>query len=199
MLISVCWEVIIVNVYFFFGYCLLYVMCNVVWCGVWVKLIVQGELDIFIVKFGVYLFYYYFVKGGVQIYEYCCCLLYGKVVLVDDYWVIVGLSNLDLFSLLLNLEVNLIIYDWVFNQMLCDNFNGFIVWDCQWIDKMMLLKCNWWWLGVSVMVFYFLCYFLVWVGWLLVYILWLVRVSLLVQLEIEIQDCVEFLVRDNLL
>jgi cardiolipin synthase len=92
--------------------------------GVRVKLIVQGEPDIPIVKFGAHLLYHYLVKGGVQIYEYRRRPLHGKVALADDHWATVGSSNLDPLSLSLNLEANLIIHDRVFNQTLRDNLNG---------------------------------------------------------------------------
>lgn len=134
--------------------------------GVRVKLIVQGEPDIPIVKFGAHLLYHYLVKGGVQIYEYRRRPLHGKVALADDHWATVGSSNLDPLSLSLNLEANLIIHDRVFNQTLRDNLNGLIARDCQRIDKTMLPKRNWWRLGVSVMAFHFLRHFPAWVGWL---------------------------------
>ncbi len=70
MLTSARREVIIANAYFFPGYRLLHAMRNAARRGVRVKLIVQGEPDIPIVKFGAHLLYHYLVKGGVQIYEY---------------------------------------------------------------------------------------------------------------------------------
>jgi cardiolipin synthase len=60
-------EVIIANAYFFPGYRLLHAMRNAARRGVRVKLIVQGEPDIPIVKVGARLLYHYLVKGGVQI------------------------------------------------------------------------------------------------------------------------------------
>lgn len=159
--------------------------------GVRVKLIVQGEPDIPIVKFGAHLLYHYLVKGGVQIYEYRRRPLHGKVALADDHWATVGSSNLDPLSLSLNLEANLIIHDRVFNQTLRDNLNGLIARDCQRIDKTMLPKRNWWRLGVSVMAFHFLRHFPAWVGWLPAHTPRLARVSPPVQPEIETQDRVE--------
>lgn len=155
--------------------------------GVRVKLIVQGEPDIPIVKFGAHLLYHYLVKGGVQIYEYRRRPLHGKVALADDHWATVGSSNLDPLSLSLNLEANLIIHDRVFNQTLRDNLNGLIARDCQRIDKTMLPKRNWWRLGVSVMAFHFLRHFPAWVGWLPAHTPRLARVSPPVQPEIELR------------
>ncbi|MFT3645864.1 cardiolipin synthase ClsB [Klebsiella pneumoniae] len=190
-------EVIIANAYFFPGYRLLHAMRNAARRGVRVKLIVQGEPDIPIVKFGAHLLYHYLVKGGVQIYEYRRRPLHGKVALADDHWATVGSSNLDPLSLSLNLEANLIIHDRVFNQTLRDNLNGLIARDCQRIDKTMLPKRNWWRLGVSVMAFHFLRHFPAWVGWLPAHTPRLARVSPPVQPEIETQDRVESPARDN--
>ncbi len=104
-------EVIIANAYFFPGYRLLHAMRNAARRGVRVKLIVQGEPDMPIVKVGAELLYNYLVKGGVQVYEYRRRPLHGKVALMDDHWATVGSSNLDPLSLSLNLEANLIIHD----------------------------------------------------------------------------------------
>lgn len=93
MLTSARREVIIANAYFFPGYRLLHAMRNAARRGVRVKLIVQGEPDIPIVKFGAHLLYHYLVKGGVQIYEYRRRPLHGKVALADDHWATVGSSN----------------------------------------------------------------------------------------------------------
>ncbi len=140
MLTSARREVIIANAYFFPGYRLLHAMRNAARRGVRVKLIVRGEPDIPIVKFGAHLLYHYLIKGGVQVYEYRRRPLHGKVALADDHWATVGSSNLDPLSLSLNLEANLIIHDREFNQTLRDNLNGLIARDCQQIDKSMLPK-----------------------------------------------------------
>lgn len=97
-------EVIIANAYFFPGYRLLHAMRNAARRGVRVKLIVQGEPDMPIIKIGARLLYDYLVKGGVQIYEYRRRPLHGKVAIMDDHWATVGSRHLDPLSLSLNLE-----------------------------------------------------------------------------------------------
>ncbi|TCW16820.1 cardiolipin synthase [Raoultella sp. BIGb0138] len=181
-------EVIIANAYFFPGYRMLHAMRNAARRGVRVKLIVQGEPDIPIVKVGARLLYHYLVKGGVQIFEYRRRPLHGKVALADDHWATVGSSNLDPLSLSLNLEANLIIHDREFNQTLRDNLNGLITRDCKQVDKSMLPKRSWWNLGKSVLAFHFLRHFPAWVGWLPAHTPHLSRVSPPVQPEIETQD-----------
>lgn len=105
-----------------------------------IKLIIQGEPDMPIVRVGARLLYNYLVKGGVQVFEYRRRPLHGKVALMDDHWATVGSSNLDPLSLSLNLEANVIIHDRNFNQTLRDNLNGIIAADCQQVDETMLPK-----------------------------------------------------------
>ncbi|ELY2784380.1 cardiolipin synthase ClsB [Cronobacter turicensis] len=184
-------EVIIANAYFFPGYRLLHAMRNAARRGVKVKLIVQGEPDMPIVKVGARLLYNYLVKGGVEVYEYLRRPLHGKVALMDDHWATVGSSNLDPLSLSLNLEANLIIHDTQFNQTLRDNLTRLICEDCKQVDESMMPKRTWWNLGKSVIVFHFLRHFPAMVGWLPAHTPKLAQVPPPVQPEIETQDRVE--------
>lgn len=159
-------EVIIANAYFFPGYRLLHAMRNAARRGVSVKLVVQGEPDMPIVKVGAQLLYNYLVKGGVKVYEYHRRPLHGKVALMDDYWATVGSSNLDPLSLSLNLEANLIIHDRQFNQTLRDNLMSLINNDSQRVDGALLPRRTWWNLTKSVLAFHFLRHFPAIVGWL---------------------------------
>ncbi|MFW0765320.1 cardiolipin synthase ClsB [Trabulsiella odontotermitis] len=184
-------EVIIANAYFFPGYRLLHAMRNAARRGVSVKLIVQGEPDMPIVKVGARLLYNYLVKGGVQVYEYRRRPLHGKVALMDDHWATVGSSNLDPLSLSLNLEANLVIHDRQFNQTLRDNLITILHQDCRRVDETMLPKRTWWNLGKSVLAFHFLRHFPAWVGWLPAHTPHLAQVAPPVQPEMETQDRVE--------
>ncbi|KAB1492160.1 cardiolipin synthase ClsB [Cronobacter sakazakii] len=184
-------EVIIANAYFFPGYRLLHAMRNAARRGVKVKLIVQGEPDMPIVKVGARLLYNYLVKGGVEVYEYLRRPLHGKVALMDDHWATVGSSNLDPLSLSLNLEANLIIHDTQFNQTLRDNLTRLIREDCKQVDESMMPKRTWWNLAKSVIVFHFLRHFPAMVGWLPAHTPKLAQVPPPVQPEIETQDRME--------
>ncbi|HBI11719.1 cardiolipin synthase ClsB [Franconibacter pulveris] len=184
-------EVIIANAYFFPGYRLLHAMRNAARRGVRVKLIVQGEPDMPIVKVGARLLYNYLVKGGVQVFEYLRRPLHGKVALMDDHWATVGSSNLDPLSLSLNLEANLIIHDRHFNQTLRDNLNRLIREDSKRVDESMLPRRTWWNLTKSVLAFHFLRHFPALVGWLPAHTPRLALVNPPVQPEIETQDRVE--------
>jgi Phosphatidylserine/phosphatidylglycerophosphate/cardiolipin synthases and related enzymes len=184
-------EVIIANAYFFPGYRLLHAMRKAARRGVRVKLMVQGNPDMAIVKVGAMLLYRYLVKSGVHIYEYQRRPLHGKVALMDDHWATVGSSNLDPLSLSLNLEANLMIHDRQFNQTLRDNLNGLITRDSQRVDESMVPKRSWWNIGVSVVVFHFLRHFPAMVGWLPAHTPRLKQVQSPVQPIIETQESVE--------
>lgn len=184
-------EVIIANAYFFPGYRLLHAMRNASRRGVSVKLIVQGEPDMPIVKVGARLLYNYLVRSGVKIYEYHRRPLHGKVAVMDDHWATVGSSNLDPLSLSLNLEANLIIYDRAFNNTLRENLSGLIARDCHRVDESMLPKRTWWNLAKSVLAFHFLRHFPAMVGWLPAHTPRLSQVMPPAQPLIETQDRVE--------
>ena len=108
-------RVIIANAYFFPGYLLLRELRRAARRGVDVRLILQGEPDMKIVR-AASLLYEYLQRDGVRIFEYCKRPLHGKVALVDEQWATVGSSNLDPLSLSLNLEANLIVRDAGFNR-----------------------------------------------------------------------------------
>ncbi|QKN82664.1 cardiolipin synthase ClsB [Scandinavium goeteborgense] len=184
-------EVIIANAYFFPGYRLLHAMRNAARRGVQVKLVVQGEPDMPIVKVGARLLYRYLLKGGVQIFEYQRRPLHGKVALMDDHWATVGSSNLDPLSLSLNLEANLIVHDRAFNQTLRENLSAIIEQDCRQVDSSMVPKRSWWNLSKSVLAFHFLRHFPAMVGWLPAHTPKLAQVSPPVQTALETQDRID--------
>ncbi|XPE35507.1 hypothetical protein ACNKHN_04185 [Shigella flexneri] len=70
-------EVIIANAYFFPGY-RFYTPCGKRHARVRIKLIIQAEPDMPIVRVGARLLYNYLVKGGVQVFEYRRRPLHGK-------------------------------------------------------------------------------------------------------------------------
>ena len=184
-------DVIIANAYFFPGYRLLREMRNAAQRGVRVRLIVQGEPDMPIVKVGAELLYNYLVDGGVEVYEYIRRPLHGKIAVKDDQWATVGSSNLDPLSLSLNLEANLIIHDRPFNQTLRDNLEALLANDCQRVQEDRLPPRNWWQLSKSVVVFHFLRHFPAIAGWLPAHTPRLAQVAAPVQPEMETQDRVE--------
>ena len=107
-------DVVIANAYFFPGYRLLRAMRRAVRRGVRVRLVLQGQPDMKIVKHAAELLHGQLINAGVEIYEYCKRPLHAKIALVDDEWSTIGSSNLDPLSLSLNLEANVMIRDRTF-------------------------------------------------------------------------------------
>jgi len=157
-------DILIANAYFFPGYRLLRDLVNAARRGVRVRLILQGEPDMKVAQMAAEMLYDYLESAGIQIYEYCDRPLHGKVACIDQRWATVGSSNLDPFSLALNLEANVVIHDREFNQTLRDNLERLMENHCRRIARQQTRKS---WLRrpwVSVLVFHFLRRFPAWAG-----------------------------------
>lgn len=155
-------EVLIACAYFFPSYTLLRELRRAARRGVQVRLILQGKPDMAIVPIAARLVYNYLIKNGVQIHEYCKRPLHAKVALVDDVWSTVGSSNLEPFSLSLQLEANVMLRDRAFNRELRARLLSLIENDCIAVDPAKLPPDNWWRAIVGVIVFHFLRHFPWW-------------------------------------
>ena len=160
------YRLVIANAYFFPGYRLLREIRRAARRGVRVELILQGQPDMPIAKFGARLFYEYLLKDGVDIHEYCERPLHGKVALADDEWATVGSSNLDPLSLSLNLEANLIIRDRAFNQELSERLERLRLNHCRLMTKEKIARGTWWRMPLAFLAYHALSHFPAWVGWL---------------------------------
>ena len=159
-------RIVIANAYFFPGYRLIKEMRRAARRGVDVRLILQGEPDMPIVKTAASMLYHHLLHAGVKIYEYCERPLHGKVALVDDTWSTVGSSNLDPLSLSLNLEANLIIRDEAFNRELMQRLDHLMCKTCKQIDADDLSDWSAWRLVRSFFIFHFLRWYPRWAAWL---------------------------------
>jgi cardiolipin synthase A/B len=159
-------RVVIANAYFFPGYRLIKEMRRAARRGVDVRLILQGEPDMPIVKTAAQLLYHHLLNAGVRIYEYCERPLHGKVALTDDEWCTVGSSNLDPLSLALNLEANVIIRDRAFNQELGERLDLLMQKHCKCVDKSEFGPMSGWRLARSYLVFHLVRRYPVWARWL---------------------------------
>lgn len=158
-------EVIIANAYFFPGYRFIKELRRAARRGVQVKLILQGQPDMAIVRFGARLLYSTLLAAGVKIYEYCKRPMHGKIALVDDLWATVGSSNLDPLSLSLNLEANLVIRDRSFNEEVRRRLQGLIDQHCRCIEAEAHASGPAWWNSlVSAVVFHITRNFASWAG-----------------------------------
>ncbi len=152
-------RLLIANAYFFPGYRVLREIRNAARRGVRVRLILQGQPDMPIAKFGARMLYNYLMSDGVEIHEYCRRPLHGKVALVDYEWSTVGSSNLDPLSLSLNLEANLIIRDHSFNRQLHENLDNLLQNDCRRIPLERIVRGYWWRAPLAFVIFHFLRHF----------------------------------------
>jgi cardiolipin synthase len=159
-------RVVIANAYFFPGYRLLKEMRKAARRGVDVRLILQGEPDMAIVKTAASMLYHHLLSAGVRIFEYCERPLHGKVAVFDDELATVGSSNLDPLSLSLNLEANVIIKDRAFNQDLSARLAHIMAHSCKQIRAEELSEPSWWRIVRSFFVFHLLSRYPAWAGWL---------------------------------
>ncbi|WP_027729757.1 cardiolipin synthase ClsB [Variovorax paradoxus] len=160
-------RIVIANAYFFPGYRLIKELRRAARRGVDVRLILQGEPDMPIVKTAATMLYHHLLHAGVRIYEYCDRPLHAKVALMDDEWTTVGSSNLDPLSLSLNLEANVFARGRAFNQLLWERMDKLMRESCQQIGEADL-ESGWsgWRLVRSFFIFHFLRWYPSWLGWL---------------------------------
>jgi cardiolipin synthase A/B len=159
-------RVMIANAYFFPGYRFIKELCHAARRGVDVRLILQGEPDMPIVKTAASMLYRHLLDAGVRIYEYCERPLHGKVALVDREWATVGSSNLDPLSLALNLEANVIIRDRAFNEDLYERLDLMALRSCKQIAIDQLEPKRPWHLVRSFLVYHLTRRYPGWATWL---------------------------------
>ncbi|AKQ60271.1 cardiolipin synthase ClsB [Bordetella hinzii] len=124
-------DVLIANAYFFPGYRLLRALAGAARRGLRVRLILQGEPDMRLARLASTMIYDYLLDAGVEIHEYARRPLHAKVACFDDAWSTVGSSNLDPFSLALNLEANVWVRDPALNRQLRQSLERLLAEDCR--------------------------------------------------------------------
>lgn len=159
-------DITLANAYFFPGYRFLRDLRNAAKRGVRVRLILQGEPDMPIARFVATMLYDYLISGGVEIYEYCTRPLHAKIAVIDEKWSTVGSSNLDPFSLALNLEANLMIYDQAFGIATKARLECLMREHCNQIQRVTRPRRNIQRVLVSTLVFHFLRRFPTWARYL---------------------------------
>jgi cardiolipin synthase A/B len=160
-------EVIIANAYFFPGWRLLRALRRAARRGVAVRLILQGQPDMAIVKSAAELLHARLVDAGVQIHEYCKRPLHGKVAVIDGVWATVGSSNLDPLSLALNLEANVMVRDAGFAADLRVRLETLMREHCQQLEAHEVMKKRAGWrLLLDTLAYHVTRHFPAWAGWL---------------------------------
>ena len=159
-------RVVIANAYFFPGYRFMKELRRAAKRGVDVRLILQGEPDMAIVKTVASMLYHQLLRSGVRIYEYCERPLHGKVALMDDEWATVGSSNLDPLSLSLNLEANVIIRDRAFNQHLYERLEHLMCNTCNEVKRDAMGEPNIWATIRNTIAYHVARLYPAWASWL---------------------------------
>lgn len=123
-------RIIIANAYFFPGYRFVRDLRRAARRGVEVLLVMQGKPDRPISVWVASILYADLLAAGARVFLYTERALHGKVAVIDDRWATVGSSNLDPFSLGLNLEANLFMLDEEFNATLTRNLEHLMASSC---------------------------------------------------------------------
>jgi cardiolipin synthase len=101
----------LVTPYFYPGLKFILALSHAAERGVQVRLLMQGKVDYRLARLAAQVLYDNLLAKGVQIFEYTPGLLHAKMAVIDEDWATIGSSNIDPFSLLLNLEANVVIQD----------------------------------------------------------------------------------------
>jgi len=111
-------EIIIANAYFLPGQNFRRTLIEAALRGVRVVLLLQGRVEYRLQHFATLELYDDLLRAGIEIYEYRASYMHAKVAVIDSYWVTVGSSNIDPFSLFLAREANLVVRDARFAEFL---------------------------------------------------------------------------------
>lgn len=104
-------RVVLTSPYFVPDESLLHAVVSAALRGVEVHLVVSQKIDQILVGMAQRSYYEELLAAGVKLHLYQPGLLHAKHVSIDDTVVVIGSSNLDLRSFLLNAEISLIVYD----------------------------------------------------------------------------------------
>ncbi len=149
-------DIILMNAYFFPGYRFLRAMRQAVERGVRVRLVLQGEPDKAYVKFAASTLYDHLLNIGVEVWEFMERPSHAKVAVMDEAWATVGSSNLDPFSLSLNLEANLFIRDKGFAGTLRQSIEALLADRCEQVTRDQVQRRHpiwhlWRWVGYHLL------------------------------------------------
>ncbi len=121
--------------------------------GVRVQLMVPGQNDIAAVYYATRKLYPWFIKRGIEVYEWMPTVLHSKTAVIDS-WSTVGTYNLDYLSWLSNLEVVIAIEDEAFGQAMRHRFAADLA-HARRIDEAILAERSWKEMGLERLFFFF--------------------------------------------
>ncbi len=131
------------NAYFVPGHEIIDALVNAARRGVDVRIILPGVSDSELVFSAGRSYYSMLLKAGVKIYERGGSVLHAKTAVVDGVWATVGSTNLDLWSLLRDNEVNAIIIGADFSDQMEAMFQNDLR-DSKQITPAQWAKRPWW-------------------------------------------------------
>lgn len=90
--------------------------------GVDVRVLLPGRSDVGLVRFASRAIWPKLMRRGVRIYEWIPGILHAKTAVIDGRWSTIGTYNLDTWSRLYNLEVNVAVLDAGFARVMEQSF-----------------------------------------------------------------------------
>lgn len=136
-------QVTLANAYFFPGFRVMRALRKATERGVRVRLVLQGNPDIPFALRAAKCLYETLTRHGIEIYEYTERPLHAKVATIDDNWASIGSSNLDPWSLALNLEANIFVRDKQFNAQLHHEID-LLTENSRRVELDVIKKRDWW-------------------------------------------------------
>lgn len=127
-------EITIINSYFFPRRTFMHQLVEAAQRGVKVRLILPKFSDWPSYILASEFLYAYFLKNGVEIYQWKKSILHGKLAIIDNEWSTIGSFNLNYTSYQQNLEMNVNIYSEKFTGELKEYIDQLIETGCEKID-----------------------------------------------------------------
>lgn len=127
-------EIIILNSYFFPRRKFMKQLATAAKQGVRVRLILPKISDWPSYVFATQYLYSYFLKNGVEIYQWKDSIMHGKMATIDGRWSTIGSFNLNYTSYQQNLEMNVDIYSDKFTEQLNLKLDQLIATGCEKIE-----------------------------------------------------------------
>lgn len=103
---------------------------NAVMRGVHIRIVSAGPSDVMIVKHAERWQYDWFLRNGIELYEFQPTVLHAKLAVCDDEWVTLGSFNLNNLSAYATLELNLNILSPEFAKMTLQTLDEIIEGEC---------------------------------------------------------------------
>ncbi|MFA6237891.1 MAG: phospholipase D-like domain-containing protein [Bacteriovorax sp.] len=127
-------EITIINSYFFPRRSFMIQLVDAAKRGVRVRLILPKLSDWPSYILASEYLYTYFLKNGVEIYQWKKSILHGKLATIDNHWATIGSFNLNYTSYQQNLEMNVNVYSEQFTGELKEYIENLIHTGCERID-----------------------------------------------------------------